>query len=271
MADEATKAGDATKAERVHPGRRDHRQPADQRRDARSRSSKTMALQATAGRRPGQGRRAAERPAPPAEAGRAQKLLGQLDQAKMQEQMNKAMASLSETVGEDVPTLDEVRDKIEARYAKAKGMSELNEHVGRGRMLEIEQASLNIEAQARLTRSGPSSASAAPPPRSAPEPPTSPSPRPSSHGPTDRRRRGEGPRRAAQHRELTATAFRRRSRRPRPADRRRSQGRPVRGRRRGRRGGSTSGRAVGELAGAAAGDGPQGRRHRTGTRPLAKT
>ena len=33
-----------------------------------------------------------------------QKLLGQLDQAKMQEQMNKAMSSLSEQVGEDVPT-----------------------------------------------------------------------------------------------------------------------------------------------------------------------
>jgi len=51
--------------------------------------------------------------------GERQKLLGQLEQAKMQEQMNKAMASLSETVGEDVPTLNEVRDKIEARYAKA--------------------------------------------------------------------------------------------------------------------------------------------------------
>src|SRR5688572_7675781 len=33
-----------------------------------------------------------------------QKLLSQLDQAKMQEQMNKAMASLSEVVGQDVPT-----------------------------------------------------------------------------------------------------------------------------------------------------------------------
>src|SRR5690606_6609307 len=54
-----------------------------------------------------------------------QKLLGQLDQAKMQEQMNSAMASLSETVGEDVPTFNEVRDKIEARFSKAKGMAEL--------------------------------------------------------------------------------------------------------------------------------------------------
>jgi phage shock protein A len=79
-----------------------------------------------------------------------QKLLSQLDQAKMQEQMNTAMSSLSETVGQDVPTLNEVRDKIEARYAKAKGMAELNETSVESRMLEVEQASMNNEAQARL-------------------------------------------------------------------------------------------------------------------------
>jgi phage shock protein A len=79
-----------------------------------------------------------------------QKLLSQLDQAKMQEQMNKAMASLSETVGQEVPTLNEVRDKIETRYAKAKGMAELNESSVETRMLEVEQAAQNFEAQARL-------------------------------------------------------------------------------------------------------------------------
>jgi phage shock protein A len=81
-----------------------------------------------------------------------QKLLSQLDQAKMQEQMNKAMTSLSETVGQDVPTLNEVRDKIEARYAKAKGMAELTESSVEARMLEVEQASINSEAQARLAQ-----------------------------------------------------------------------------------------------------------------------
>ncbi len=81
-----------------------------------------------------------------------QKLLSQLDQAKMQEQMNTAMASLSEAVGDDVPTLNEVRDKIEARYSKAKGMAELNEGSVEGRMLEVEQASMNAEAQARLSQ-----------------------------------------------------------------------------------------------------------------------
>ena len=80
-----------------------------------------------------------------------QKLLSQLDQAKMQEQMNRAMSSLSETVGQDVPTLEEVRDKIEARYAKARGMSELQGESVEGRMLEVEQAAMNTEAQARLS------------------------------------------------------------------------------------------------------------------------
>jgi phage shock protein A len=81
-----------------------------------------------------------------------QKLLSQLDQAKMQETMNKAMSSLSETVGEDVPTLNEVRDKIEARYARAKGMAELTDNSVESRMLEVESASMNVEAQARLSQ-----------------------------------------------------------------------------------------------------------------------
>src|SRR3954449_1626029 len=78
-----------------------------------------------------------------------QKLLSQLDQAKMQEQMNKAMSSLSEAVGQDVPTLDEVRDKIEARYAKALGASELQGETVESRMLEVEQAAMDSEATAR--------------------------------------------------------------------------------------------------------------------------
>ncbi|WCO68881.1 PspA/IM30 family protein [Iamia majanohamensis] len=81
-----------------------------------------------------------------------QKLLSQLEQAKMQESMNTAMASLSATVGEDVPTMNEVRDKIEARYAKAKGMSELSGQSVEGRMLEVEQAAQNTQAQTRLSQ-----------------------------------------------------------------------------------------------------------------------
>ena len=79
-----------------------------------------------------------------------QKLLGQLDQAKMQEQVNSAMASLNETVGQDVPTFEEIRTKIETRYAKALGTSELTEQSVENRMLEVEQAAVNTEAQAKL-------------------------------------------------------------------------------------------------------------------------
>jgi phage shock protein A len=79
-----------------------------------------------------------------------QKLLSQLDQAKMQEQVNQAMTSLSATVGQDVPTLEEVRTKIEARYAKALGHAELTSQGVEARMLEVERAQANAEAMARL-------------------------------------------------------------------------------------------------------------------------
>ena len=81
-----------------------------------------------------------------------QKLLSQLDQAKMQEQMNRAMSSLTEQVGQDVPTLEEVRDKIEQRYAKAVGAAELQETTVESRMLEVEQAAMDTEAQSRLSQ-----------------------------------------------------------------------------------------------------------------------
>jgi phage shock protein A len=79
-----------------------------------------------------------------------QKLLSQLDQARMQEQLNSAMSTLSQTVGQDVPTFDEVRTKIEAQYAKALGTAELSGQGVDARMLEIEQASITTEAQLRL-------------------------------------------------------------------------------------------------------------------------
>lgn len=79
-------------------------------------------------------------------------LLSRLEQAKMQETMNSAMAQLSETVGQEVPTFNEVRDKIENRYARAKGMSELADQGTESRMLEIESAAANFEAQERLAQ-----------------------------------------------------------------------------------------------------------------------
>ena len=79
------------------------------------------------------------------------KLVSQLEQAKMQEEMNSAMEQLNETVGDDVPTLQEVEDKIQARYAKAKAAAELQETSVESSVLEIEQATANVEAQSRLS------------------------------------------------------------------------------------------------------------------------
>jgi phage shock protein A len=79
------------------------------------------------------------------------KLLSQLEQAKMQEEMNSAMRQLNETVGDDVPTLKEVEEKIQVRYAKAKAVSELTETSVESRVLEIEQATANVEAQGKLS------------------------------------------------------------------------------------------------------------------------
>jgi phage shock protein A len=78
-----------------------------------------------------------------------EKLLSQLDQAK--KQMSKAMTQLSETVGDDVPTFEQVRDKIEKRLAKAQATSELTGANVDTKMLEVEQAQASAEAQARLS------------------------------------------------------------------------------------------------------------------------
>ncbi|MBV9659930.1 MAG: PspA/IM30 family protein [Acidimicrobiales bacterium] len=79
-----------------------------------------------------------------------QKLLSQLDQAKMQEQLNRAMTSLNEAVGQEGPSLDQVRAKIESRYARAIGTSELTGQTVEARMLEVQQAAMGAEAKSRL-------------------------------------------------------------------------------------------------------------------------
>ena len=60
------------------------------------------------------------------------KLLSQLEQAKMQEEMNKAMSQLSETVGDDVPTLNEVQR--EDRGPLREGLGGLRAQRGLGRV-----------------------------------------------------------------------------------------------------------------------------------------
>jgi phage shock protein A len=77
-------------------------------------------------------------------------LLSRLDQAQMQEQMNAAMAQLTTAVGGDVPTLDEVRTKIDRRLAAAQAMTEIRGTSVDLQMLEVEEAQRQAETDARL-------------------------------------------------------------------------------------------------------------------------
>src|SRR3954454_4626445 len=79
------------------------------------------------------------------------KLLTQLESAKMREQMNTALNQMSELAPPgDTPTLGEVRDKIEQRYATALGQSELASSGVEARMLEVRKATMNAAASNRL-------------------------------------------------------------------------------------------------------------------------
>jgi len=79
------------------------------------------------------------------------KLLTQLEQAKMQEQVSASLQSMSALQAPGTtPSLDEVRDKIEARYAKALGSAELAQNSVEGRMLEVQKSSLEMAGQSRL-------------------------------------------------------------------------------------------------------------------------
>ena len=79
------------------------------------------------------------------------KLLSQLEQAKMQEQVSASLRSMSELAAPgNTPSLDEVRDKIERRYANAIGSAELAQSSVQGRMLEVEQAGVQMAGHSRL-------------------------------------------------------------------------------------------------------------------------
>jgi phage shock protein A len=79
------------------------------------------------------------------------KLLTQLEQAKMQEQVSASLQSMSELAAPgNTPSLDEVREKIERRYAKALGAAELAQNSVQGRMLEVQQSALDMAGRSRL-------------------------------------------------------------------------------------------------------------------------
>ncbi|MBV9593250.1 MAG: PspA/IM30 family protein [Actinobacteria bacterium] len=79
------------------------------------------------------------------------KLLSQLEQAKMQETVSASLQQMSEMAApRNTPSLEEVRDKIEQRYATALGQADLASNTMGGRMLEVRRATINLEGSARL-------------------------------------------------------------------------------------------------------------------------
>ncbi|GAA0800689.1 PspA/IM30 family protein [Spirilliplanes yamanashiensis] len=79
------------------------------------------------------------------------RLLSQLEQAKMQETVARSLESMSSLAAPaNTPSLDEVRDKIERRYANAMGRAELASNSVEGRMLEVQKSSLDLAGTSRL-------------------------------------------------------------------------------------------------------------------------
>ena len=79
------------------------------------------------------------------------KLVSQLEQTKMQEEVSKSLTAMSDLAAPgNVPSLDDVRDKIEKRYANALGASDLAKNSVEGRMLEVQAATTNMAGAARL-------------------------------------------------------------------------------------------------------------------------
>lgn len=78
------------------------------------------------------------------------KLLSQLEQAKMQEKVSESLKSMDSLTSGSTPNLDQVREKIERRYANALGQAELASNSVEGRMAEVEQAGVQMAGHSRL-------------------------------------------------------------------------------------------------------------------------
>ncbi|MBP3087803.1 PspA/IM30 family protein [Corynebacterium sp. sy017] len=78
------------------------------------------------------------------------KLLSQLEQAKMQEKVAESIQSMNSLTSRNTPNLDQVREKIERRYANALGSAELAQNSIQNRMAEVEQAGVQLAGHSRL-------------------------------------------------------------------------------------------------------------------------
>ena len=83
-------------------------------------------------------------------AAKRMELLGSLEAAKMQESVNKAVDALSNTMDYDMPSLEKVEEKIEARKAEAMAKAELREATPAGAEAELKEAINMVQADAKL-------------------------------------------------------------------------------------------------------------------------
>ena len=119
MASDAQKAGDAAKAAEHHGGKTIASQLVQVEKDVES--LKSMVLKSTEAS--DQAKAAVQQNSRVLQKiAEKSKLLSQLEQAKMQEEMNLAMNQLNETVGDDVPTLKEVEEKIQVCDVRGEGV-----------------------------------------------------------------------------------------------------------------------------------------------------
>lgn len=83
-------------------------------------------------------------------AAKRMELVGQLEQAKMQEAVNNAVETMGSALEHEAPSLGKVEDKIQRRVAEAKASSELREATPEGAEAELKEAVSLAQADARL-------------------------------------------------------------------------------------------------------------------------
>ena len=83
-------------------------------------------------------------------AARRMELLGQLEQAKMQETVNEAVDSMGDALDIDAPSLDRVEEKIQERVANAQARAELHEVTPAGAEAELREAISLASADSKL-------------------------------------------------------------------------------------------------------------------------
>ncbi len=83
-------------------------------------------------------------------ASRRMELLGQLEQAKMQETVNDAMDSMTATIERDAPSISRVEEKIQGRLAEAQAKAELRAATPEGIEAELRESVSIASADAKL-------------------------------------------------------------------------------------------------------------------------